>query len=77
MKEQIITVTNKGQLIAAVGCAMDFLGVTEITLLHRTGKTFYVFNGTGYKSYYGIKAFNQMIRKVRTAIRKTPAEYFR
>lgn len=43
--KQMIIVTNKTQLIVAVGCAMDFPGTTEITLVRECGKTFYVLDG--------------------------------
>ena len=41
MKDQVITITNKAQLLVAFGCALDFPGLTKITLIRKTGRTFY------------------------------------
>ncbi len=67
---QKITVTNKGQLLAAVGCAMDSTEITEITLLRKTGKTFYTFYDN-----FGDR-YNKEIQRVRGRIRGTPASCF-
>ena len=74
-KKQKIIVGNKGQLIAAVGCAIGFPGITEIILQREKWRTFYKFNGL-FKSYQGMQKYNWRLRKCRNAIRHTPAECF-
>lgn len=75
-KVQIITVANKGQLIAAVGCAINFPGATEITLIRKTGKTVYRFDSL-YDELWLLGEYNIALKKVRGCIRKIPAECFR
>ena len=71
-KKQKIIVGNKGQLIAAVGCAIGFPGITEIILQREDGRTFYKFkNGWG-----DMRGYNRLLRKSRNAIRHTSAECF-
>lgn len=83
MEQQTITVTNKTQLIVAVGCAMDFPGVTEVTLQHKTGKIWYKFQPTQYevemylKGWSSLERFNYLLKRTRGSIRRTPAECFR
>lgn len=72
---QKIFVTTKSQLIAAVGCAIDFSGPTEIVLQHKAGKTFYRFKSQ-FKSYVGMKRYNWLLRKYRNALRQLPVECF-
>lgn len=76
--KQRITVTNKAQLIAAVGCAIDFLGITEITLIRKINKTFYKLSPSQHEIERGRpESFNRFLKKVRSAIRRTPAIHFK
>lgn len=73
---QKITVANKTQLVVAVGCAIDFIGITKITLRRKTGTTTYILDSHNY-SYPRIHLFNERMRKIRGRIRRTPAECFK
>lgn len=72
---QKITVTTKKQLIAGVGCAIDFPGITKIVLQRKNGKTFYRFEPT-FKSEVSMKRYNWLLRKCCNALRTVPAECF-
>jgi len=65
-------VTNKAQLLAAVNCAFDFEGDTEIILNREGGTTIFKFWCHSYYTHY-----HKYLRKVRAQIKRTPAECFR
>jgi len=69
MKSQLCHVTNKAQLLAAFGCALDFDGVTDIVL---NGKTHYKLS----PEQSGMDIFNKAIRKAIAKIRRTQATAF-
>jgi len=82
-------VHNKTQLLAAVGCAFDYFGKTEIILNRKNGTTKMSFspdtpphkNSTWFHSYIDdcdkAITYNRAIKKVLTNIRQTPAECFK
>lgn len=69
MRTQKITVNTKGGLIAALECAKDYLGPTDIRLNRKHGVTFYKLrpNTSGYKTYADdyIKGLNTMRKRLR------------
>jgi len=87
MKRQKCIIKNKSQLITAVGCAMDFFGETEIILNRKSGTTKIVlkpserirlvYDNNDYQNLLNMELFNKELGKMRTRIRKTPAECFR
>jgi len=87
MGNQKCIVTNKNQLIAAVGCAIDFYGTTKIILNRKNGISFInlrpqdndltiKFDNFGYFERINSE-YNKYLRKFIARIRKTPANCFR
>ena len=80
-------ITNKAQLLAAVGCAFGFNGTTEIILNRKGGTTKIKLHPVYFKRqfnvYYGGLPYwarqenYKTLKKLRSNIRKTPAECFR
>lgn len=78
-------VHNKTQLLAAVGCAFDYFGTTEIVLNGKTHiklKPDQKFDEINNDYVYGLflkarKKYHKGLKKVLANIRKTPAECFR
>ena len=66
-------VRSKKQLLAAFNMARDFDGITDITFIHKTGKTSYVL---GPLSNYELNTYNIQIQKAKGKIRRLPAKYF-
>jgi len=85
--KQKCIITNKAQLLAAVGCAFDFEGDTEIILNRKSGTTKIklhpIYFSSQFEKYheslpYWAKQKNyEMLRKLRSNIRKTPAKCFK
>lgn len=76
IKDQVITVTNKAQLLVAFGCALDFEGTTRITLERKDSRTFYNLRPSA-DSWFSMEIFNKFIRRARAKIKRIPAECFR
>jgi hypothetical protein len=86
MKSQICTVTNKTQLLVAVGCAIGFYGKTEIILSRKDRISTYVLDAKiNYEDYgssnwwiqYFKDRYDRKLKRVRSNIRRIPAEYFK
>ena len=80
-------VTNKAQLFAAVGCAFNYFGKTEIILNRKHGTTIIKLQpsrtpqdfANSYDFYRGwpVANYHKGLRKIRANIRKTPAKCFK
>lgn len=77
MRNQIMKVTNKAQLLAAFTCTLDFPGTSEITLVRKDGsKTHYVLKPY-IESYSSAWGSDKGIRAAKRKIRRMPAETFK
>lgn len=70
--KQTMLIQNKKQLLTAISCAINFCGITEITLQRETGVTTYFFDATNF-SYHHMLQFNAGVRRARSRIRKMKA----
>jgi len=78
-------VTNKAQLLAAVGCAIGFYETTKIILNREHGKTEFIlkplYSLTEFKedflSGYYCDEYDKGLIRLRANIKRTPAECFR
>lgn len=73
LKEQNIIAVNKRQLISAIGHAIDFPGITNITLEHKKGIAFYEFVPSSYRD---VSWYNYNLRKLIKVVERMSYKYF-